>query len=233
MKLKKKIVIAIDGFSSCGKSSFAKLIAKELGYIFIDTGAMYRTISLFALRNGMVLEKSIDESLLISRLHEAEVKLKHNEKGQVCAFLNGENVENEIRGVQVSELVSEVSKIREVRRHLVKLQQDMGKNKGIVMDGRDIGTVVFPLAGVKIFMTASTEVRAHRRFKELQEKGLKVSFEEIKKNIEERDSNDLNRKESPLKQADDAVVLDNSNMNFEDQMKWFKNVLKSKKLLKD
>lgn len=233
MILKKKIVIAIDGFSSCGKSSYAKLIAKKLGYIFIDTGAMYRTISLFALRNGMVLEKNINKSLLINRLHEAEVRLKHNKNGQVCAFLNGENVENEIRGVQVSELVSEVSKIKEVRKYLVKLQQEMGKNKGIVMDGRDIGTVVFPQAEVKIYMTASVEVRAQRRYDELLEKGMKVSFEEIQKNIEERDYNDLNRKESPLKQADDALVLDNSKMSFEDQMVWFNGVLKSKSLLEE
>jgi CMP/dCMP kinase len=230
MELKQKIIIAIDGFSSCGKSSFAKLIAKDLNYIFIDTGAMYRAVSLYAIQHKMVSQNSVDSRQLLSVLKS--IKISFQRKGdKVFTYLNNINVEDEIRGIEVSSLVSEVSKIKEVREYLVSLQQEMGMQKGIVMDGRDIGTVVFPNAEVKIYMTASSDVRAKRRFDELTEKGLKVSLEEIKNNIEDRDYNDLNRKESPLKQAKDASILDNSNMTFAEQMQWFKKLLISKNYL--
>lgn len=230
MKLKQKLIIAIDGFSSCGKSSFAKLIAKSLDYIFIDSGAMYRAVSLYVLQHKLASDNSINSKQLISLL--PSIKITFRRMGErVQTYLNDINVEDEIRGVEVSNLVSEVSKIKEVRNYLVRLQQEMGTQKGIVMDGRDIGTVVFPEADIKIFMTASSEVRAKRRFDELTEKGLKVSLEEIKKNIEVRDSSDLNRKESPLKQAEDALVLDNSDMTFDEQMQWFENLLKARNYL--
>ncbi len=229
--LKEKVVIAIDGFSSCGKSTFAKKIARLLGYIFIDTGAMYRATSLFALKEGLVSDSSIHEKDLVDRLSDINIILKHDKEGKTCTFLNGENVENEIRGVEVSNLVSEVSKIKEVRQYLVKMQQQMGKEKGVVLDGRDIGTVVFPQAEIKIFMTASVETRAQRRYDELVAKGLEVSLEEIHKNIADRDDNDLHRKESPLKKADDAIELDNSFMKVDDQMVWFRNLIKEKGFL--
>lgn len=232
MILKKKIIVAIDGFSSCGKSTFAKLIARKLGYIFIDTGAMYRAVSLYAITQNLIINNVINSDSLENKLNKIQISFKHNQDGKVCTYLNGENVENEIRGVQVSEKVSEISKIKAVRQYLVHLQQEMGKNKGIVMDGRDIGTVVFPNAEIKIFMTASTDVRAHRRYKELIEKGLNVSFDEIKKNIKERDYNDINRNESPLKQANDAVILDNSNLNLDEQMEWFIHLLKERNFIK-
>ena len=231
MELKKKIVVAIDGFSSCGKSTYAKLIAKELDYIFIDTGAMYRSVSLFAIRQQLVKEKTIDTTELISRLNEIRITFKHDSTGKICTFLNDENVEEAIRGVEVSQLVSEVSTIKEVRGHLVAQQQKMGKEKGIVMDGRDIGTVVFPDAEIKIYMTASAKVRAQRRYDELTQKGILVSFEEIQKNIEERDYTDIHRKESPLKKARDAIELDNSHMSFAEQMQWFKALIIKKNLL--
>lgn len=230
MKPGKKIVIAIDGFSSCGKSTFAKMIAKELDYIFIDTGAMYRSVSLYALRNNMVNNKVIDIGLLISKLNDIKISFKHSD-GKICTYLNNENVEDAIRGVEVSQLVSEISTIKEVRMHLVAQQQEMGREKGIVMDGRDIGTVVFPDAEIKIFMTASTAVRTQRRYDELTAKGISVSPEEIRKNIEERDYMDINREESPLRKAADAIELDNSCLTFEQQMQWFKNILAHKNLL--
>lgn len=226
MKLNQKIIIAIDGFSSCGKSSFAKLIAKELNYLFIDTGAMYRAVSLYAIEQGAV-NGELNHEKLISGLKDIKIHFKR-QKDKVCTFLNNRNVEDEIRGVEVSNFVSEVSKIREVREYLVNQQQEMGKQKGIVMDGRDIGTVVFPKAELKIYMTATSDVRAKRRYDELTEKGLIISLEEIKKNIEDRDHNDQNRSESPLKQADDAYVLDNSFMTFEEQMNWFYEIIRSK-----
>jgi CMP/dCMP kinase len=231
MKLNRKIVVAIDGFSSCGKSTYAKLIAKELNYIFIDTGAMYRSVSFYALRNKLVNDRNIQISQLIEKLNEVKISFKYASDGKICTFLNNENVEEAIRGVEVSQLVSEISKIKEVRIHLVALQQEMGKEKGIVMDGRDIGTVVFPDAELKLFMTASTLVRAQRRYDELTAKGLTVSFHEIQANIEERDYMDINREESPLKKAEDAIELDNSNMTIEEQMEWFKKLLEKKKLL--
>lgn len=227
MKLKRKLVIAIDGFSSCGKSTFAKKIASELNYVFIDTGAMYRTVSLYVIEQGLLKNNEINEEGLQSKLKDIAISFElGNHHSQT--LLNGENVELKIRGVEVSNLVSEVSKLKFVRQHLVKLQQQMGENKGIVMDGRDIGTVVFPNADLKIYMTASSEVRAKRRFDELKAKGLSVNFDEIKENIEHRDKNDLSRSESPLKKADDAFVLDNSSMTIDQQMAWFEDILRKK-----
>lgn len=215
----RKIVIAIDGHSSCGKSTFAKQIAKKYNYIFIDTGAMYRAVSLFALRNGMVKDGVLDNTALINALPEIDI---HFVKAEPVnrVMLGQEDVSDEIRTLEVSNAVSLVSSITEVRQKLVSLQQEMGKERGIVMDGRDIGTVVFPDAELKIFMTASVEVRAMRRYKELLEKGDTVSYESIAENIAMRDTLDETRKESPLRRASDAFLLDNSTMTVDEQMVW-------------
>jgi CMP/dCMP kinase len=231
MSLNKQIVIAVDGHSSCGKSTFAKLIAEKLGYIYIDSGAMYRTVALYALQNNFIVNKQIHTEKLIADLTKIHISFKRNTEGKIETYLNNENVEAQIRGVVISDLVSDVSKIKEVRAYLVKLQQKLGKAKAIVMDGRDIGTVVFLDADIKIFMTANAQVRAQRRFDELTAKGVEVSFEEIKKNVIDRDFNDMNRKESPLKQADDAIVLDNSYMTVNEQMKWFIDLLRERNLI--
>ncbi|MFI3261606.1 MAG: (d)CMP kinase [Rikenellaceae bacterium] len=224
-----KIIIAVDGHSSCGKSTFAKMIAQKMSYVFIDTGAMYRTVTYFAQQNGFIDGEKVDETAIISSLDKLDIYFKYNaDKGKSDAYLNGVCVENEIRTIKVSSFVSRVSAIKQVRELLVKLQQDLGKEKGIVMDGRDIGTTVFPSAEIKLFMTASVDVRAERRFKELTAKGDTVSLEEIKVNVESRDFQDENRSESPLRKADDAIVLDNSFMTLEGQMEWFENLLKSK-----
>ena len=221
-----KQIIAIDGYSSCGKSTFAKAIAKELKYLYIDSGAMYRAVTLFGIRNNIVSREKIQTGKLIEALDSIEIDFKTNDDGQYETHLNGENIEDEIRGVSVSECVSNVSKIKEVRSKLVILQRSFAKNKGVVMDGRDIGTVVFPDADMKIFMTAKPEIRAKRRFDELVAKGLTVEFQEIMKNVEERDIIDSSRKESPLRKADDAIVLDNSYMTPEEQMIWFMDIIK-------
>ncbi|HBH49967.1 MAG TPA: (d)CMP kinase [Bacteroidales bacterium] len=231
MKLNNQIIIAVDGHSSCGKSTFAKQIAQKLNYIYIDSGAMYRAVAYYAIKNNLVQEKHILVEELIKQLPDIHIRFQRNPDGDLETLLNNENIEEHIRGVAVSELVSEVSKIKEVRAYLVKLQQEMGQHKGIVMDGRDIGTVVFPEAEIKLFMTAQPEVRAKRRYDELIAKGIDVSFESILKNVLERDYNDSNRKESPLIQAEDAVVLDNSNMTIEDQMPWLLDVFKNKNLI--
>jgi cytidylate kinase len=228
--LRKKIIVAVDGYSSCGKSSFAKLIARVLDYLYLDSGAMYRAVTLYALRHGWINDKIINANMLIANLKHVTISFKIN-KGENQTYLNDEQVEQDIRGVEVSSVVSEISKIPEVRKHLVQLQQKIGKNKGIVMDGRDIGTVVFPAAEVKIFMTANAAVRAKRRYDELKAKGLGASIDEIAKNIGERDYQDIHRKVSPLVQAKDAVVLDNSTMTFEDQMTWFRQLLKQRNLI--
>ncbi len=223
----KKIIIAIDGHSSCGKSTMAKQLAQQLGYIYIDTGAMYRVVTLVALRNGWITEKVPEKAKVIKGLKDIHISFKWDEKqGKNTTFLNGENVEDEIRRLEVSDNVSPISTIAEVREEMVKQQRENGINKGIVMDGRDIGTVVFPNAELKIFMTASPEVRAQRRYLELQEKGLDVSFEEVLANVEGRDKIDSSRAASPLKQADDALVLDNSNLSREEQLKWTINKVK-------
>ena len=217
----KKIVVAIDGHSSCGKSTIAKAVAAKFGYIFIDSGAMYRTVTLFALRHNLITEGSVKRQELIGLLAEIHIEFRYNPEKQTSAtYLNGENVEEEIRQLTVSQNVSQVAVIAEVRAAMVQLQREMGKNKGIVMDGRDIGTVVFPEAELKLFVTASVEIRAQRRFDELKAKGEKVSYEEILENVQERDYIDSNRKASPLKKAEDAMVLDNSHMTREEQLVW-------------
>lgn len=217
----KKIIIAIDGHSSCGKSTMAKSIAQELGYIYIDSGAMYRVVTLYALRNGLINNGVPNIEKIISELENIKITFKWDENsGKNTTFLNGENVEEEIRRLEVSENVSPISTIAEVRHEMVKQQRENGKNKGIVMDGRDIGTVVFPDAELKIFMTASPEIRAQRRFLELREKGQEVDFNSILQNVEGRDEIDSTREVSPLKKAEDALILDNSNLSREEQLKW-------------
>ena len=219
---KKKIVIAIDGHSSCGKSTFAKAIAARLGYIFIDTGAMYRSVTLYALENGGIVDGIVDEDAIIKLLDQIEITFRFNPaRGASDIYVNGDLVEGKIRTIEVSNFVSPVSGIGAVRAKLVAMQQQMGKHRGVVMDGRDIGTVVFPDAELKIFMTADPKVRAERRYAELTAKGDNVSFEEILEKVISRDKADTNRTISPLRKADDAVVLDNSTMTVAQQMEWF------------
>ena len=217
----KKIVIAIDGFSSCGKSTFAKAIARRLGYIFIDTGAMYRAVTLYALEHGAIRSGIVDEEAVVRLLDEITITFRFNpERGASDIYVNGTFVEGKIRTIEVSNCVSAVSAIAEVRQKLVAMQQEMGRKRGVVMDGRDIGTVVFPDAELKIFMTADPKVRAQRRYDELTAKGDTVSLEEIEQNVRDRDYQDMNRAISPLRQAEDAVVLDNSHLTVEEQMQW-------------
>ncbi len=219
---KKKIVIAIDGFSSCGKSTFAKAIAARLGYIFIDTGAMYRAVTLYALENGAIRSGIVDEDAVEALLPQIEITFRFNpRRGASDIYVNGDLAEGRIRSIEVSNCVSGVSSIRAVREKLVAMQQSMGRDRGVVMDGRDIGTVVFPDAELKIFMTADAEVRAQRRYAELTAKGDDVTLEEIIENVVSRDKADMSRAISPLRQAEDAVVLDNSYMTVEEQMAWF------------
>lgn len=215
----KKITIAIDGHSSTGKSTIAKRLAKALGYIYVDTGAMYRAVTLFALNNNLInADGHINESDLITKLSDVELEFVHNEEvGRSEMHLNGENVEREIRSMNVSGYVSKVAAIKEVREMLVAMQRKMGSHKGIVMDGRDIGTVVFPDAELKLFMTASPETRAARRYKELLEKGEQVTYAQVLKNVEERDRIDSTRTISPLTKAKDAIEFDNSDMGLEEQ----------------
>lgn len=214
----KKIIIAIDGFSSTGKSTVAKQLAKHLGYIYVDTGAMYRAVTLYAMKKNLVGETFFKKDDLIASLHEVSLSFKFNEElGFAEMYLNGENVEKEIRTLKVSKLVSKVSEVSEVRKKLVAEQQLMGVDRGIVMDGRDIGTVVFPNAELKLFMTASSDKRARRRYKELIARGDDVSYEEILHNVVERDRIDSTRKDSPLKKATDAIEFDNSDMGLDEQ----------------
>ena len=218
----KKITLAIDGYSSCGKSTMAKDLAREVGYIYVDTGAMYRAVTLFAMRNGVFdADDNIDEARLKALLPDVKLTFKLNSETklpEVC--LNGECVERDIRTLEVSQHVSPIAALPFVREKLVEQQQAMGKEKGIVMDGRDIGTVVFPDAELKIFVTASAEIRAQRRFKELEAKGMPANFDEILQNVEQRDYIDTHRETSPLRQADDALVLDNSHLTIADQKVW-------------
>lgn len=232
IRLRKKIIVAIDGYSSCGKSSYAKLIARELDYLYLDSGAMYRAVALYGLRKGLIQDSMIYEEKLINEMKNIQISFKI-EGGENTTFLNNENIERQIRDAEVSSVVSPVSKIAAIRKHLVTLQQEMGKNKGIVMDGRDIGTVVFPAAEIKIFMRADPEIRAKRRYDELVEKGMKANLDDVLKNIVDRDYQDSNRSISPLCQAEDALVLDNSNMTFADQMDWFKSILKEKDFIEE
>lgn len=214
----KKITIAIDGFSSTGKSTLAKQLANHLGYVYVDTGAMYRAVTLFAMQNGYINAEFFDKESLITSLPSIKLHFQFNPKlGFAEMYLNGSNVETEIRTIAVSNFVSKVAEVSEVRSKLVEQQKAMGKEKGIVMDGRDIGTVVFPDAELKIFMTASAETRAQRRFDELQAKGDTVSYEEVLKNVQERDYIDTHRDDSPLVIADDAIEIDNSYLSREEQ----------------
>ena len=218
----KKITIAIDGHSSCGKSTMAKELARRVGYIYVDTGAMYRSVTLYALRNGLIREdRSIDTEELERRIPDIHISFQLNaETGRPDTYLNGECVENEIRTIEVSNHVSPIAALPFVRTAMVALQQKMGKDKGVVMDGRDIGTTVFPDAELKIFVTASAQVRAQRRYDELQQKGMPADFDEILKNVEERDYIDSHREVSPLRKADDALELDNSYMTIPEQNEW-------------
>ena len=218
----KKITIAIDGHSSCGKSTMAKDLAKKVGYIYVDTGAMYRAVTLYALRNGLFnADDTIREEELQAKMSEINISFRLNEEtGKPDTYLNDELVEQDIRTMEVSNLVSPIAALPFVREALVAQQQKMGEEKGIVMDGRDIGTVVFPNAELKVFVTASAEVRAERRYKELIGKGMEADFDEILKNVQERDFIDSHREVSPLRQADDALLLDNSHMTIEEQNEW-------------
>jgi cytidylate kinase len=219
----KKITIAIDGFSSCGKSTMAKDLAREVGYIYIDSGAMYRAVTLYCLENNLFTTDGIDTARLETLMSDIRISFQLNpETGRPMTYLNGVNVEDRIRTMEVSTRVSPVAALPFVREALVKLQQEMGKEKGIVMDGRDIGTAVFPDAELKIFVTASAEIRAQRRYDELKAKGEDASFEEILANVKERDYIDQNREVSPLRKADDALLLDNSNLTIEEQKQWLK-----------
>ncbi|WP_055097039.1 MULTISPECIES: (d)CMP kinase [Bacteroidales] len=221
MKQNNKIVIAIDGFSSCGKSTMAKGLAKRIGYIYIDSGAMYRAVTLYCINHNLIDGNLIDENSLKKQMQNIHIEFKINTlSGRPETWLNGKNVEQEIRSMQVSNLVSPVSALKFVRTAMTAQQQALGKTKGIVMDGRDIGTTVFPHAELKIFVTASAETRAKRRLDELKAKGENISYQEVLKNVQERDYIDQNRSESPLKKADDAILLDNSNMTLEEQDKW-------------
>lgn len=218
----KRIIIAIDGHSSCGKSTFAKAIAARLGYIFIDTGAMYRAVTLYALEHGAITSGMVDESRVVAMLKDIEIDFRFNPgRGASDIYVNGDLAEGKIRSIEVSNCVSAVSSIGEVRAMLVAMQQQMGHRRGVVMDGRDIGTVVFPEAELKIYMTADPMVRAERRYKELTAKGDQVTLEEIYENVVSRDKADMTRAISPLRKADDAIVLDNSHMSVEEQMAWF------------
>lgn len=214
----KKIIIAIDGFSSTGKSTIAKQLAKKLEYIYVDTGAMYRAVTLYAMQQNYVSETFFNTNDLVADLDNISLSFTFNEQlGFAEMFLNGINVEKKIRTIEVSKLVSKVAAISEIRKKLVKEQQEMGKNKGIVMDGRDIGTVVFPNAELKLFMTASADKRATRRYKELLDRGDKVKYEEILRNVQERDRIDSTREDSPLIKAEDAIEFDNSDMGLKEQ----------------
>lgn len=217
----KKITIAIDGHSSCGKSTMAKDLAREVGYVYVDTGAMYRCVTLYALRHGLFTDGDIDEDALRRALPDLHISFKFNaEAGRPDTYLNGELVERDIRTMEVSSHVSPIATLGFVREAMVAQQQLMGRDKGVVMDGRDIGTVVFPDAELKIFVTASAEVRAQRRYDELQQKGMPADYADILKNVQERDYIDSHREVSPLRQADDALLLDNSHMTIAEQKQW-------------
>ena len=231
IKLDKKIIIAIDGYSSSGKSTLAKEIAKIIDYKYIDSGAMYRAVTLFAIRNNLINPDNhhVNEEKLLSLINQIHINFKYNsERNRQETYLNDENIEDEIREMNVSNNVSFISKIGFVRSKMVRFQQEMGKEKGIVMDGRDIGTVVFPNAELKIFMNANAEIRAERRYLELKEKNVNVSYKEILENVKKRDHIDETRDESPLKKAHDSIELDNSNMNRQEQLDWIVDLVKER-----
>ena len=226
---KHKIIIAIDGFSSCGKSTFAKAIARELGYIFIDTGAMYRAVTLYALEHGAIRSGIVDEDAVVRLLDQIAITFRFNpERGASDIYVNGDLVEGKIRTIEVSNCVSRVSAIAAVRRKLVAMQQEMGRRRGVVMDGRDIGTVVLPDATVKIFLTATPEARATRRWKEYQAKGIDTPYEEVLADVKQRDYQDTHRAAAPLKQAGDAVLLDTSELDFEQSLAAMKKIIAEK-----
>jgi len=227
--MEKRLIIAIDGYSSCGKSTFAKSIAKMLNYIYIDSGAMYRAVTLYCLKRNLVGPGGINTAAVVSELDKINIDFIFNrEIKEYETFLNSVKVEKEIRSMEVSDHVSRVSQIPEVRDRMVELQRKIGSSRGIVMDGRDIGTVVFPDADLKIFMKASVEIRAKRRYDEMKGKGLNVDYNDIERNIMARDITDENRDISPLRRADDAIILDNSRMTVGEQMEWVKKIIEKK-----
>jgi cytidylate kinase len=227
--MKRKLIIAIDGYSSCGKSTFARAIASKYGYIFIDTGAMYRAVTLYCLRKGLVGKGFVKTGNIISILPEIDINFSYNpDKEMYETYLNSENVEWEIRSVEVTANVSEISMIREVRARMVELQRQIGAFRGVVMDGRDIGSVVFPDADIKIFMTASVDIRAERRYLELKEKGVEINIDDIRNAIIERDHKDETREASPLRKAEDALVLDNTSMSVSEQMDWVSGIIEKR-----
>ena len=219
----KKISVAIDGHSSCGKSTLAKQIAKHFNYIYLDTGAMYRAVTLFAINQNIINKDDFDKGALIEKLPEINIEFKADENGKVNTYLNNQNVEEAIRTMRVSSFVSPIATVKEVREKMVELQQKMGSKGGVVMDGRDIGTVVLPKAELKVFMTAKDEIRAQRRFDELKEKGIDDTFENVLQNLKERDYIDSTREESPLLKAEDALVLDNSELSRDEQLEILKS----------
>ena len=229
MSRTKKIIIAIDGFSSTGKSTLAKHLAKEIGYVYVDTGAMYRAVAYYAMKQGFIDEKHFDKEALISDLDKITLSFEFNaDLGYSEIFLNDKNVESFIRSIEVSNMVSKVASISEIREKLVEQQQKMALDKGIVMDGRDIGTVVFPQAELKIFMTASAEKRAHRRYKEMVDTGVQIEYESVLENVTSRDHLDTTRADSPLIKADDAIEIDNSDMTVAQTYALALNLVKEK-----
>lgn len=226
--MNRKLIIAVDGYSSCGKSTFAKAIAREMNYFYIDSGAMYRAVTLYSIRMGFIKGQKLNEEEIGDSMDDIDIRFKYNpDSGEYETYLNGENVESEIRQAEVSSKVSLISKLKTVRDKLVEMQRETGMMKGIVMDGRDIGTVVFPDADIKIFMTASEKVRAERRYKELKEKGINAEFNAVLDNIAERDKIDSGREISPLRKAEDAWVLDNTDMTVKQQMEWFRKIMQN------
>jgi cytidylate kinase len=230
-----KIIVAIDGFSSCGKSTLAKTLAAHMGYVYVDSGAMYRAVTLYCMRKKIIRpDGGFEESKVSGSLRKIKLSFKYNLNSKSSdTYLNGENIEKEIRQMDVSDNVSRISMVKEVRKHVGDIQRNMGKNKGIVMDGRDIGTNVFPEAELKVFMTADIEVRVQRRVDELTSKGEHVSFEEVKQNLMKRDYDDTHRKESPLSKAKDAIVLDNTDLNKEQQLEYVEKLIRDMLLTKD
>jgi len=228
--MEKRLIIAIDGYSSCGKSTFARSIANMLNYIFIDSGAMYRAVTLYCMRRNFIGNAGLNTAGILSELNNINIDFIYNpDINEYETFLNSENVEKEIRSIEVTGHVSRISQIYEVRARMVELQRQIGVSKGIVMDGRDIGTVVFPDADIKIFMTASVDIRAKRRHDELKGRGISIDFDEIKRTIIARDIADENRDISPLRRADDAIILDNSRMTVEEQMSWVNHIIEKKR----
>jgi cytidylate kinase len=228
--MEKRLTFAIDGYSSCGKSTFARAIARELNYIYIDSGAMYRAVTLYCLRKGYISKDGFDKLGIINDLESMQIDFVFNAgKGEYETYLNSENVESEIRSLEVTSYVSRISQVAQVRARMVQLQRQIGMHKGIVMDGRDIGTVVFPDADIKIFMTASVDVRARRRYDELTAKGIVTDLNEVKNSIVARDIADENRDISPLRRADDAIILDNSRMSVPEQMNWVRGIIEKTK----